>query len=170
MTARRGNEVNRDALKSVNDVMNLFLALGRQIGGFEGLSGLDKIFGYTATWGMNNPDKLQRLSELLPWLIRYAVSTNKELGECEAEDIDALLIKNNLMEDYMRTWIDDYIEKGKLQAERATLLKLMRKKYKLVPGELENRVLSSDLKELERWLDEILEANLLSDLFPDYKG
>ena len=169
-------------VQSVNDVMNLFLALGRQIGGFEGLSGLDKIFGYTATWGMNNPDKLQRLSELLPWLIRYAVSTNKELGECEAEDIDALLIKNNLMEDYMRTWIDDYIEKGvekgkligilegRQQNARATLLKQMRKKYKLVPSELENRVLSSDLADIERWLDEILEANLLSDLFPDYKG
>ncbi|MBK8259665.1 MAG: DUF4351 domain-containing protein [Polyangiaceae bacterium] len=56
-------------------------------------------------------------------------------------------------------------EEGLAQGRRTTLLHLIRRKFGSVPPQLATRVEQASSAELETWLDRILTANTLSEIF-----
>ena len=57
------------------------------------------------------------------------------------------------------------IEKGTLNTLRTTLLRLLRKRFKKVPREVEAHVsATTNVRELQKWLDNVLDAETLAEV------
>jgi hypothetical protein len=68
-----------------------------------------------------------------------------------------------------QTIAEMYIEQGRLEGEikekRATLLRLLRKRFKNLPRKVEARVTATtNMRDLESWIDNILDAESLAEV------
>ena len=57
--------------------------------------------------------------------------------------------------------------RGKAEGKAETLLRLLRRRFHAVSSEVEARVLNADGAQLDEWLDRILDAKALTDVFHD---
>ena len=64
-----------------------------------------------------------------------------------------------------QTIAEMYIEQGRVEGKRATLLRLLRKRFKKLPRKVEARVTATtNMRDLETWLDNILDAESLAEV------
>jgi hypothetical protein len=54
--------------------------------------------------------------------------------------------------------------KGELKRARTTLLRQLRKRFKKIPRKVEARIAAADIRDLETWLDNILDAKTLAEV------
>jgi hypothetical protein len=92
------------------------------------------------------------------------------------EVVDRLVQKDPHRREYTKmgqTIAEMFIEKGRLEGEikgeikgmRAALLRQLRKRFKKVPRKVETRInATSNMQELETWLDNVLDAEKLADV------
>lgn len=67
----------------------------------------------------------------------------------------------------MKTAGELLVEQGRLEAQRKTLHRLLLKRLELtaLPAEAETRVQAASEEQLEAWLDRVLDATTLEDVF-----
>ncbi len=81
---------------------------------------------------------------------------NMKMGRTIAEAVE---------ERGLQKGIEKGIEKGTLNTLRTTLLRQLRKRFKKVPRQVEARVsAATDVRELNSWLDNVLDAKTLADV------
>ena len=55
--------------------------------------------------------------------------------------------------------------KGKVEGKADALLRLVERRFKGVPSDVEHRVRAADVSMLDEWIDRILDAKSLDDVF-----
>lgn len=64
-------------------------------------------------------------------------------------------------------WIAKGVELGREQGERAVLSRLLIRRFGPLDGQMRQRLLVAECRELERWADNILDATSLDECFRD---
>jgi hypothetical protein len=57
------------------------------------------------------------------------------------------------------------MEKGKLEAEQNTLRRQISRRFKTLPAWVDERIEQANQSELERWLDNIIDASTIEAVF-----
>ena len=67
-------------------------------------------------------------------------------------------------EDWKRQWLQEGLEKGRLEGEAALLLRLLERRFGALPPEVRDRVAAADAAALETWGLRVLDAGSLDDV------
>ena len=55
--------------------------------------------------------------------------------------------------------------KGKVEGKADTLFRLLRRRFQTLPSHLEDSIRAADIDRLDEWIDRILDAKSLDDVF-----
>ena len=94
-------------------------------------------------------------SSVNPVLLRRAIHKVRPEWEDEMLSIAA------------KEWMAEGAIKGKAEGKAETLRRLLRHRFHTLPPEVEARILNADGAQLDEWLDRILDAKVLTDVFTD---
>ena len=58
-------------------------------------------------------------------------------------------------------------QQGRQQGEALVLQRLLSKRFGPVPSDITNRIADASVEQIEAWVDRVMDAQLLSDVFVD---
>ncbi len=70
-----------------------------------------------------------------------------------------------MLAERLEEWAHAYKAEGKAEGEALALQKLLRKRFGAVPSEVLAQIASASLEQLDTWLDQVLDARSLDDIF-----
>ena len=79
--------------------------------------------------------------------------------------IDDLQELNVMLAERLEEWAHAYKAEGKAEGEALALQKLLQKRFGAVPPLVLARISAASLEQVEAWLDQVLDASSLDDLF-----
>ncbi|QEP44854.1 DUF4351 domain-containing protein [Ectothiorhodospiraceae bacterium BW-2] len=100
--------------------------------------------------------------DVLECLLRYYVQATERVSETEAREALQTLPDG---EPLMQTFIDKYVQQGLQQGEANILIRQLKTKFGIVPGETMARIEQADADTLLHWSERILTAEKPEDLF-----
>ncbi len=113
------------------------------------------------------PDSLKQ--DFASWL--YKSFIRKRRPVIELPDINDFYEVHAVLENRVAEWdkahFDRGVERGWLQAEQQMLMRQLSRKFEDLPAWVQDKVNSAATEQLEQWLDNILFAEELTDVFQD---
>lgn len=109
----------------------------------------------------NAPDELKK--DFASWL--YKSFIRKRRPEIELPDINDFYEVHAVLANRVEEWDKAHYDRGWLKAEQQTLLRLLGRKFGELPGWVQGKVDTATGEQLEQWLDNILFAEKLDDVF-----
>ena len=79
--------------------------------------------------------------------------------------IDDLQELNVMLAERLEEWAHAYKAEGKAEGEALALQKLLKKRFGGVPADVLAKISAASLEQIDAWLDRVLDARSLDDLF-----
>ncbi len=79
--------------------------------------------------------------------------------------IDDLQELNVMLAERLEEWAHAYKAEGKAEGEALALQKLLKKRFGGVPADVPAKISAASLEQIDAWLDRVLDARSLDDLF-----
>jgi hypothetical protein len=79
--------------------------------------------------------------------------------------IDDLQELKVMLAERLEEWAQAYKAEGKAEGEALALQKLLKKRFGAVPAEVLGKISAASLEQIDAWLDQVLDARSLDDLF-----
>lgn len=105
------------------------------------------------------------------WILRYLYEV-RGAEECRRIDLGKLIQtgeseKTMTFGDLMDSWEQRGLQRGEQMGQQAVFLRLLRRKFGELPDSLVARVEGADTASLERWVDRLLPARSVEEVFAD---
>ena len=114
-------------------------------------------------WLRDRPD-LRRIFAL--WI--RATLMRKAKYRIVLPELDDLQELKVMLAERLEEWVHGYEAKGKAEGKALALQKLLSKRFGAVPSEVLEKIAGASPEQMDAWLDRVLEARSLEDLFgPD---
>jgi len=111
-------------------------------------------------WLADRPD-LRRMFAL--WI--RATLMRKAEYRIVLPQIDDLQELNVMLAERLEEWAHAYKAEGKTEGEALALQKLLKKRFGVVPSDVLAKISAAPLGQIDTWLDQVLDARSLDDLF-----
>jgi len=93
----------------------------------------------------------------------YADVIMSSLSEAARRSLENLMNLQNY--EYQSEFARKYVAQGRAEGDRATLRRLLAQRFGELPGEVVERIEQAESDDLERWLDRVIPAATLADVF-----
>ena len=70
-----------------------------------------------------------------------------------------------MLAERLKEWAHAYKAEGKAEGEALALQKLLKKRFGAVPSDVLAKISAASLGQIDTWLDQVLDARSLDDLF-----
>ncbi len=121
---------------------------------------ISQLLGLLNEWLSDRPD-LRRMFAL--WI--RATLMRKAKYRIVLPQIDDLQELNVMLAERLEEWAHGYKAEGLQQGEALALQLLLSKRFSSIPAEIAARIAGASSEEIEVWLDQVLDARSLDDLF-----
>ena len=91
----------------------------------------------------------------------YAGLTDNEFGRYRQQHPE----ENSIVAGYIQRRVEEGIERGRAEGERAVLERQLRRRFGRLPPEAAERLRRGSGAELEAWADNVLDAGTLDEVF-----
>ncbi|WP_288130933.1 DUF4351 domain-containing protein [Accumulibacter sp.] len=116
-------------------------------------------------WLAERPD-LRRMFAL--WI--RATLMRKAEYRIVLPQIDDLQELNVMLAERLEEWAHAYKAEGKAEGEALALQKLLKKRFGAVPSDVLAKISAASLEQIDAWLDQVLDAESLDDIFGTTAG
>jgi len=137
----------------------------RRVSGFEQAESpatIESLIGLLIDWLAYRPDLLRMFSL---W-IRGTLMRKQNYGILlpQVDDLQEIKV---MLADRLEQWALAHIAEGKLKGEMLALQRLLSKRFGAIPADITRLISNAPVEAIERWFDQAIDAQKLSDIFKD---